>query len=58
MDIEHLLAVEKAALELDAHRNDGYASVVSYMIRLHEALWGSERPLYDSTPVRDETERE
>jgi len=33
-----LQAIEQAARNLDAHRNAGYATLVSYLIRLHEAL--------------------
>jgi hypothetical protein len=31
-------AVIQAARNLDAHHNEGYATLVSYLIRLHEAL--------------------
>jgi hypothetical protein len=37
-EVERLRAIEQAARNLDAHRDEGYATLVSYLIRLHEAL--------------------
>jgi hypothetical protein len=33
-----LLRIETAARNLDTHSTEGYATLVSYLIRLHEAL--------------------
>lgn len=38
--IERLEKIETAARNLDEHRNEGYATLVSYLIRLHEVLGG------------------
>jgi predicted RNase H-like nuclease (RuvC/YqgF family) len=37
-EVERLRLIEQAARNLDAHRDQGYATLVSYLIRLHEAL--------------------
>jgi hypothetical protein len=37
-EVERLRLVETAARNLDAHRDEGYATLVSYLIRLREAL--------------------
>jgi hypothetical protein len=37
-ELARLRAIEQAARNLDARRNEGYATLVSYLIRLHEAL--------------------
>jgi hypothetical protein len=37
-EIQRLLRIETAARNLDTHSTEGYATLVSYLIRLHEAL--------------------
>jgi hypothetical protein len=37
-EVVRLIAIEQAARNLDAHQHEGYATLVSYLIRLHEAL--------------------
>jgi hypothetical protein len=37
-EIARLLRIETAARNLDAHSSEGWATLVSYLIRLHEAL--------------------
>jgi hypothetical protein len=41
LEFERLMTVERAARNLDEHSNAGYAKLVSYLIRLHEALEGA-----------------
>src|SRR5215471_5848160 len=43
-ELERALEIVDAARNLDEHRDAGYASVVSYMIRLHEALTAGRQP--------------
>jgi len=37
-EIKRLRPIEVAARNLDTHQNEGYATLISYLIRLHEAL--------------------
>jgi len=37
-EVKRLRLIEQAARNLDAHRDEGYATLVSYLIRLHETL--------------------
>jgi hypothetical protein len=39
---ERLRIIETAAKNLDQHQNEGWATLVSYLIRLHEALYPEE----------------
>ena len=42
-ELDRLKRIEIAAQELDQHAEEGYASLVSYLIRLHEALSESDK---------------
>jgi len=43
-ELERALLIVDAARNLDEHSHEGYATLVSYLIRLHEALTADRQP--------------